>query len=166
MTDRQIAALKYLIFQAKDVQDVSKRLVATLIDHSENLTRDVCLTLLADREGFNAEEIRDATYGIDRLISTTGTTHINQLFVAMGVDLVLSLHYGDFDPTRGDEPFNTDGQFSGKSPDMVRSPGLLKTGMPLRYTYWLSRSYYSDTAQLIKITREELEQIDLKRLDF
>ena len=57
ITPEQIAALKYMIFASKDGTDLSKRAMAFLIDQSEGLTKEVCLTLVADREGYTAEEI-------------------------------------------------------------------------------------------------------------
>lgn len=163
VTAKQIAALKYLIFIAKDGTDLSKRVLAFLLDASEGLTKDVCLTLVADREGYTADEISAAAYGVDSMKSRNGTTHINQILHAMGIELKFSVHYGDFDPTRTDDPFNSYGQFAGLKAHEATEPGLVREGMPLRYTFWLSKEHYSLQATLVVATREKLEQINLEK---
>lgn len=162
-TSKQIAALRYMIFNAKNGNELSKRVLAFLIESSEELTKEVCLSLVADREGYTADEISAAGYGVHDMESCNGTTHIDQILDAMGSELSFSVHYGDFDPTRTDDPFSSDGQFAGYSKFKVTRPGLLREGMPLRYTFWLSKQDYSRQAALVVATREELEQIDLKK---
>lgn len=163
VTPKQIAALKYMIFIAKNGTDLSKRVLAFLIDQSEELTKDVCLTLVADREGHTADEIRAAAHGVHGMGSCNGTTHLDQLLHVMGSKFSFLYHYGDFDPDRIGNPFSSAGQFAGCSSAQVSNPELLREGMPLRYTFWLSEESYSRHATLVVATREELEQIDLKK---
>jgi hypothetical protein len=161
---KQIAALKYLIFHAKEGTDLCKRLLAFLIDESRGFTRPVCVTLVENVSGFTASEIRDAALSLDCMVSCNNTTHINQILIAMGCDFLLCVHYGDFDPTR-EKPFNTAGQFAGFPEEMVigKDSELRREGMPVRYTFWLADEYYAKQAILVVTTREELEQIDLNK---
>jgi hypothetical protein len=166
MTPKQIAALKYMIFIAKNGTHLSKRILAILIDKSENLTREVCLTLVAEREGFSGEEIDIAARGMHTMQSSDGTTHINQLMLAMGTDLRFDVHYGDYDPARAGDPFSSAGQFPGWDPALVHDPDpeeACREDMPMRYTFWFAKGHYSRTAALVTTTREELEKIDLRR---
>ena len=162
-TPKQIAALRYMIFKAKDGTELSKRVLAFLIESSEGLTKDVCLSLVADREGYTRDEIRDAGQGVGGMASSNGTTHLDQILNVLGSELVFSVHYGDFDPTRLDDPFNSDGQFAGWHFSQVSDAGLIREGMPLRYTFWLSKESFSLQATLVVTTRAALEQINLER---
>jgi hypothetical protein len=161
--NKQIAALKYLIFKSKDGNELSKRVLAFLIDSSEGLTKDVCLSLVAGREGYGAEEIHGAADGAYNMQSCDGTTHLDQVFYVMGSELGFSYCYGDFDSTRADDPFNNDGQFAGVPLSTVSRPGLAAEGMPVRFTFWLSKGNYSRDAELVVATREDLESINLKK---
>ncbi|RJO58897.1 hypothetical protein C4546_04840 [Candidatus Parcubacteria bacterium] len=161
VTARQIAALKYLIFVTRTDIPLTKQILAFLIDRSEELTKDVCLTLVADREGYSGKEIHALALALDEIRSRI---HLNELLLAMGCELIFSFHYGDFDPSRSDKIFSTAGQFAGAPEHLVSTdPELAQEGMPMRYTFWLSRGYYSRQATLVIATRETLEQIDLKR---
>src|SRR3989344_7416148 len=163
ITDKQIAALKYMIFNAEHGADLSKRVLAFLIDQSERLTKEVCLTLVADRERYTAEEIRNAGHEMGAMSSSNCTTHLAELLRVTGSELNFSYHYGDFDPTRAEDKFNCDGQFAGHMESQVVHPGLVRKGMPLRYTFWLSKENYSRQATLVVATRKELEQINLQK---
>ena len=162
-TSKQIAALRYMSFNAKNGTELSKRVLALLIESSEELTKEVCTSLVADREGYTADEISAAGHGVGNMESCNGTTHIDQILHAMGSELSFSVHYGDFDPTRTDDPFNTDGMFAGWDRSQVSRDGLISEGMPLRYTFWLSKKNYSRQAKLVVATREELDQINLEK---
>lgn len=162
-TSKQIAALKYIIFKAQNGTELSKRVLAYLIDKSEGLTKEVVLTLVANREGYKADEISKAALGVGEMQSSGGPTHINALLDVMGTELKFSFHYGDFDPNRTDDPLNCDGQFPGVPEHKLSRPGLGRKGMPLRYTFWISKENYSRKATLIVTTREELDQINLKK---
>lgn len=151
----QVAALKYMIFSSQDGTELSKRILAFLINQSEGFTKEVCLTLVEDREGYTADEIRSAS-------CTIHTTHLNQLFRIMGTEFIFSYHYGDFDPTRIGNPFSFAGQFAGADISQVVDPEAIREGMPERYTFWLAKHCYSDQAMLIITTRKELERIDIK----
>ena len=163
VTAKQIAALKYMIFNAKNGTELSKRVLAFLIDQSEELTIEVCLTLVANREGYTADEISAAAHGVRGMKSCNGTTHLDQILRVMGSELSFSYHYGDFDPARSADPFSSDGQFADWSSAQVSKPELLREGMPLRYTVWLSKQNYSRQANLLVATREEFKQIDLAK---
>ncbi len=162
-TPEQIAALRYLIFNAKDGTDLSKQVLAFLIESFAGLTKEVCLSLVADREGYTADEIGAAARGVGSMGSGNRATHLDQILCLMGSDFGFSVHYGDFDPTRTGDPFNNDGQFPGFSVHQVARPELVREGMPLRYTFWLSREHYSRQVALVVATREELERINLKK---
>ncbi|HTE49147.1 MAG TPA: hypothetical protein VK675_04525 [Candidatus Paceibacterota bacterium] len=168
ITPKQIAALKYLIFIAKDGTELSKRILAFLIDRSEGLTKPVCLTLWADREGYTGDEIHAAAWEADAIWSCNGTTHLNEILFAMGSKLLPCSHYGDFDPARK-KKFNSAGIFAGVPLSMVRNSKpekrreSLREDMPTRYTFWLAKTYYSRKVTHIVTTREELEKIDLKK---
>ena len=80
----------------------------------------------------------------------------------MGTNFCFSFHYGDFDPSRKGDPFNHDGQFAGFPADMVLNPVLVCEGQPIRYTFWLAPEHYARKAQLVTVSREELEQINIR----
>ena len=162
-TTRQIAGLRYMIFNAKAGTDLSKRILAFLIDRSEELTKEVCLTLVENREGYTADEISAAAYGVGAMQSSCRTTHLDELLCVMGSELCFSVHYGDFDPDRAGDLFNSDGQFAGWDRTQVARDGKIREGMPLRYTFWLAKRLYSRRTALVASTREELEQINLKK---
>ena len=165
VTSKQIAALRFMIFNAKDGTELSKRILAFLIGQSNELTKEVCLTLVANREGYTADQISKAAYGVGNMRSGGGTTHLDEILDVMGSEFGFSVHYGDFDPTRTGDPFNCDGQFAAlrNLASSVSDPGTLREGMPLRCTFWFSKQNYSREAALVIATREELEQIDLTR---
>lgn len=152
-----------MIFKAKDGTDLSKKILALLIDRSERLTKEVCLTLVADREGYNAEEIDSAAHGLGAMQSCNCSTHLDQLLHLMGSGLQFECHYGDFDPNRDGDPFSSAGMFAGFPREMVPDKELIIEGMPVRYTFWLSAQIYSRQATLVVATRENLEQIDLEK---
>jgi hypothetical protein len=115
---------------------------------------------VADREGYTADEINAAALGVSSMESCTGTTHLHEILDAMGSEFSFSHHYGDFDQRRTGEPFSQAGQFAGwPQADSVSR----QEGMPLRYTFWLSRQNYSRQAALVVATREELKQINLEK---
>ena len=155
-TEEQIAALKYLISKSRN-PDLKKQILVLLIDSSEGLSKGVCITLIDGREGYSGEEISDAAYVFD-------TCSINKVLRAMGSELVLSVHYGDFDPSREGRPFSSAGIFAGANPLLVGNPESVRENMPTRYTFWLAKDFWSSKAELVETTREVLEQIDLKKL--
>ncbi len=166
-TKRQIAALRYMIFNAKNyknekVNTLAMQVLAFLIDKSEQLTKEVCLSLVADREGYTAEEITEAAYAVGGMQSSNGTTHLDGLMSLIGGGFTTSVHYGDFDPTREGDPHNTDGQFAGWDVSKVQDPGLVIEGMPTRYTFWISKGQYSRGAELVVATRAELDEINVR----
>jgi hypothetical protein len=163
LTKKQIAALKFMIFEAKDGTPLTKQILSLLIDRSQELTKDVCLSLVDGREGYGADEINVAAHGVGAMTSGNGTTYLDELCVLMGAQLGFSVHYGDFDPTRSEDQFDTSGMFPGAPLKTVSDPRLVREGMPMRYTFWLSKKNYSRQAELITANREELEKIDIKK---
>lgn len=149
-TEMQIDSLKYLILKT-DRTDLAKQMMIFLINQSLGLTKDVCFTLIAGREGYTAEEIDEAR--------RIGTDHLFHILRSTGSTLMFTSHYGDFDPARGGDPMNCDGMFAGaegvvSNPD----PAMFKKGMPMRYTFWLAKDGYSRKAELIVTSREEIEK--------
>lgn len=161
-TREQIAALKYLIFNSKDGNDLVKQVMALLIDKSEGLTKSVCFSLVENREGYSAKEISDVAYSFGSMQSANCTTHIDQVLRAMDSELVFSVHYGDFDPNRKDK-FSNDGQFEGLDESLVATPGSVLKGMPMRYTFWLAKSAFFLDAEHIEMSKEALEEINLNK---
>lgn len=155
-TTKQIAALKYMIFKAKDGNELSKRILAFLLDQSKGLTKEVRLTLVADREGYTGGEIQAAAYGIGVMESCNCTTHVDQLLHVTGSEFLLSFCCGAFDANGADE-------LSGKTGQCVGFNSPRRESVNLGYTFWLAKELCSQQATLITTTRDELERIDLSR---
>lgn len=160
ITDRQIAALKYLISATKDGNPTVKQIMYFLIDQSEGLTKEVCVTLTQNREGFTADEINHDAHKMSGLGSCNCNTHIHQIMIAMGTEFGFSVHYGGHGE---DGKFDTSGMFPGAPKHMVMDEKLTILDAPMRYTYWLAKGFYSRTAKVIPVTRAELEAIDLSK---
>ncbi len=160
ITEKQIAALRYVIFKAKNGTELTKRILALLIEKSENMTKEVCVTLVEYREGYTKQEIDDAAHGLGAMKSCNCTTHINEIMHVLGSGFRFSVHYGDFDPTRK-KRFCSSGIFSGFPKDVVPMEGLTQEGLPMRYTFWLSKECCSEEATYVATTREELEKFNL-----
>lgn len=158
-TARQVAALKYLTFSNIKKGTLAKQILSILIDASEGLTKDVCLTLMEDREGYSADEIEKAVANISQVLSSAAPVRFNELLILTGSNLRFCLHYGDFNPNRAGDKFDTSGQFAsmGLQRSQVSKESLLTKGMPLRYTFWLAQKYYSREAVFVAVTREVLE---------
>lgn len=163
ITQTQIAALKYLIFNAKNGTELSKRVLTFLIDQSQGLKREVCLTLVEDREGYTGKEIDSAARGVSGMVSCNCTTHLGALASLSGSELFFSVHYGDFDPKRSGDKFSSAGIFAGAPLSMVSHPSNAQEGLPMRYTFWLAKKHYSRTAELVTATRKDLDLIDLNK---
>jgi hypothetical protein len=160
MTIKQIRAVKYMIFMAKEVTPLTKGILSLLIDESKKMTRSVCLTLTEGVEGFTAEEIRKTAQCIGYMQSCGGRIHIDQILLITGSGLQFSFHYGDYDPTRKGDPFSSAGQFAGFPKDKVFSgPDATKEGMLLRYTFWLAHESYSRKARLVTTNRNKVQKV-------
>ena len=159
-TAKQFAALRYMIFNSTDGTELSRQILAFLIDQSKGLTKEVVLTLVAGREGYSALEINQAAYGVERMESCRCSTHTGELFKLMGSEFSFSVHYGGYDPSRAGDPFSSDGLL--KRPSELRRLGATPEVSP-RYTFWLSRDQYSRKAKLVVANREVLERINLKK---
>lgn len=150
-TPKQIAALKFLIFHAKTKSNLVKQLLAFLLDKSEGLTKEVCVTLKQDVSEFSKAEIRNCGFGLHLLLSEHGGVHLHEIMVATGSGFTFSCHYGHIE----NGVFRTEGQF----PSQPEHP----KNTPLRYTFWLAKEQYSKTAANMAVTRAELAKIDLSR---
>ncbi|MFA4975772.1 MAG: hypothetical protein WC577_03760 [Candidatus Paceibacterota bacterium] len=146
ISKKQIAALKYLIFKVENVSNLTKQILAFLLNQSCGLTKEVYLTITAN-DNYTASEIRSTAIKMDLLFSSSSTTHLNEIMVTTGTDFLFSLHYGNFDRNG---KFNTSGQFG-------------TTLVPLRYTFWCSRGHFSKTAKATSVSRTKLESINLEK---
>lgn len=137
-TKKQIAALKYLIFRSKDGANITKRLLAFLINHSMGLTRGVYVNLVGSLNGFSARTIQQAAFGLHDMQSCNGTTHIGQVLIAMGSPLVFGYR-----------------NVSGTQPGLKRNQ--------CAWTFWLAQDRTVLDAEFIEVHSSELEQIDLSK---
>jgi hypothetical protein len=160
VTTKQIAALKYLVAASKHGNDTAKRVIWFLIDKSNRLSKEVCVTLTQGQEGYSAEEIDEIVRTLHGITSCNGTTHLNEIFKVTGTDFVFDLHYGHFG---SDGSFDTSGMFPGAPTHMVLDPKLTILNQPRRYTFWLSKKMYSKSAERIPVTRKEIKAIDLSK---
>ncbi len=162
ITEEQLSALKYIIFQQRDVIEPTKQLLSLLIDESQALTRDVCTTLSA-KDGISAEMISLIAREVDRLMSESGSVYLNELIKLMGTDFLFSLHYGHYVVGEKNH-LDKAGMFAGIDPSRVltSSPARsVEQGHPVRYTFWLARKCYSKEAELFETTEEKLKAVDL-----
>ncbi len=93
VTLEQIAHLKHSIAQSPDATDVTKQLLWWMVDHSENLTKALQVTV--DYSQLEAFEIAN---GVHDMVSATGHTDLNTLIKHMGTALCFS-----FLPIEGNE---------------------------------------------------------------
>lgn len=159
-TPKQIAALKYLIFKQGNICNPSKQVLVFLLDQSSGLEEEVCVTVTEDHDGYNADEINLLAHHVGCMQSVNGTLHLNEVMQAMGTDFIFSLHYGDFDPNRPGDKFSSAGQFAGGHRHQVLDPSSIQEGMPMRYTFWLSRTAYTSESRFVQVSRKQLERID------
>lgn len=152
VTDKQIAALKYMIFISKDGREMAKKILFCLINKSERLTKDVYFTLTQKEDWLNREEVDRNARSVGAMQSVNCSTHLNEIMEVLGADLRFSVHYGHFSSVGS---FNTEGMFpSAREGD--------RADAPMRYTFWLARKLYSRSATEVAVSRAELDAIDLK----
>src|SRR3989344_7938377 len=146
-TDKQIKALKYLMFKSRDGNDLVKRILVFLINSSKELTEQVSVSLMEDREGYSRDEVGEVGHGLHDMISSNGSTHLNELMTAVGTELHFSSHFGHYNERA---IFETAGQFSG--------------GYPMRYTFWLAKRSYGHSGVVTGLTasREILDKIAIR----
>jgi hypothetical protein len=77
ISDKQIAALKYMIIQTP-AYDVLKRILILLIESSGRMTSDVQITI-SDVEGFSQTHIRWTVSDFDNMVSLNGNFHLGAL---------------------------------------------------------------------------------------
>ncbi len=142
ITKTQISALKFMVFNCSQVDDLTKRIIVTLIDNSNGLRRGVRLTLEHRRDGYFESQIMDAASCMHNMLSLNGTFHLNEIVAATGSPLSFCYHNGSF----GD-------------PHRHRGPGRVGA-----YTFWLerhNRKAFSRRVRLVRVTKEGLEGINI-----
>ncbi len=85
----QISALKYLILNSKDADDEDKKICFALIDASQGFTKPVYFTI-------KDLPIDGEIPGIDRMVSSVGSTHLDAIMTALGTKYRFSFHGGYF----------------------------------------------------------------------
>jgi hypothetical protein len=159
VTDKQIAALKYLVGEARIDGDLAKQIAFFLLDQSDHLEKQVCICLVDGEEGFDKAEIKLAAYAIDAMHSSSGPLHFSEIMSAVGSEMHFSTHYGAYMEGK----FNSDGIFAGLRRSIVMSDSCTRQGMPYRYTFWLAKSSFSDEATLVQVSKDELSKINLEK---
>lgn len=147
ITEKQMSALKYLIFKAKCVNDFTKKVIIILLENSQMLTKEIYVTL---QEGVSFNQ--DTLLGLESiraLINENHNFHLNEILVASGGDFCFSFSYGSFDENG---IFKEDGHFR----DLNE-----KNKVPVRYTIWLGKKEHSQTAEMLVVSRREIDQVDL-----
>ncbi len=161
MTAKQIAAIKYLIGRAKVDSELAKRILWFLFDQSEGLTKDIFLTLSEKDSGYSADEISAAAHGVDRMISSAGQLHINEILAVAGINetdvMYFTLHYGHIE----NEELNSLGQFPGHKYRETKK--IHPDTAPLRYTFWLARGWYKKDITRVAATSKVLQSINLRK---
>jgi hypothetical protein len=150
VTDRQIAALKFLIAKSQDGNDLVRRILTFLINASNGMTEEVSTCLTAGSEGYSVDEVAAAGMTHSAMTSANCSTHLDQMMILMGLDFFFSCHYGHY---RHDGMFDPTGQ-TGSSPTS-----------PMRYTFWLARGHYGKSGQgkHVVASRAKLEAINLSK---
>jgi hypothetical protein len=88
VSDKQIAALKYLIAHSRYANNFCKRLCFWLIDHSQQLTKSVSVSIRIHPQDTMAAD------GAHNMVSNGCTTHLNAIMHAMGTEFHFSHHGG------------------------------------------------------------------------
>jgi hypothetical protein len=153
VTKKQIAAVKYLIFESQDGSNLAKQILALLLDKSEGLTKQVYITLQQDREGYTADEIQKAAVTMGGMTSSTCSTHLDEIMDILDTKFEFSIHYGSYEG----KTFSSNGIFPGYEGHPLNAP--------LRYTFWLAEKSYGHAGGEIEIpvSRKELDEIDLTK---
>lgn len=125
-TEKQITAVKYLITASRDGYALSRQIMCLLVDHSERLTKEVCVALLEGDQGFTSREINDVAHGVSILTSARGGTYVDQIMILMGT----AFHFRTL---------------------CVREESGL-----MRCTFWLSEKPFSEKARIVHVTRATL----------
>ncbi len=160
---RQIAALKYLISR-QEISDLAKKVAFFLIDNSMLLSQEVCITLTNKGNVWTEEEVQDVVSGFSVMQSSNCGTHLHALMVLSGSGFVFTEHYGNWNKNL--HKLDVTGMFPGWRVDQVSDPKLLIEGMPLRYTFWLSRYDYGHRSKEVRFLQPQrtiIENINLKK---
>lgn len=153
VTDEQIAALKRIIFSSSGDAN-AMRLAVFLIDQSEQLTKDVCVRLVAPRDGFNECEISTMAHYLHYMAGDYHNKHIHDLLVVAGSNLRFSCQFGDLNVNK---TFIKTGQF-------MMGDGIEFLSLPQKkwYTFFLAQKPYSCAATMVRINHEELNKIQIE----
>lgn len=130
LSDEQINALKYLIFMSKDAGPETKKACFAMIDASERFTKAVYFT----------GNTKDIQYGVHNMVSSNGTTYLDEILKAIGIKFLFSHHHGYF---------ISSGNFNPE----------YKNGENHTHTIWLSNERYDKFAT--EVISEDAEKIDL-----
>jgi len=80
----QMKAIEKIIAYSEDVNDFTKRIIIWVLRKTNNLTRNVVVSIEDLTQGF----------GVHNMTSCNGTTHIDLIFQAMGTEMSLMCHHG------------------------------------------------------------------------
>ncbi len=153
ITDRQIKALKYLIWQSDEATGLTKQLLYFLIDASKGLLEPVSVSIFEGVDEFTSIDLEEITDGFIRITSSNCSFHQHALLTAMGSPLEFSQHYGHYEKNG---IFSSEGQF-GRTPQ--NAPGHEDDrSMPRRFTFWLAEQSYghSGMGRFLNISKKEL----------
>ena len=136
--------------KGKGAIDLAKRILLFLVNRSQGLTKEVCLTISEDE--YTAKEIHKIVRALSGI--THGTSDLNATWMPLtGSGFWFSLHYGHFEAPG---VYNTEGQFAGLPGHLHESPDE-----PFRYTIWLSKDLWATKATVLNVSRKKLEGIRL-----
>ena len=76
VSQKQINALKYLINQSKDANNLTKKVCFFLLDKSNFLTEEVCIYVTTSK-GFTEPETRQVSKGVHDMQSAQLSTQLN-----------------------------------------------------------------------------------------
>ena len=132
ITEDQINVLKYLITKSKDAGEKTKKACLALIDASQDLSRPVYFT------GYS----KDIAFGVHEMVSTHGSTYLNEIMRLMSTNWSFSHHGG----------------YHEKTTQMF--VGRMKDDCKYTHTIWLSPIRYDSKA--IGISSDQVDMITLK----
>jgi hypothetical protein len=109
MNQKQVAALKYLIYKSKDASELSKQVMVYLINQSMGFTKEVAISFLGGMYGYSDKEARGIVYGVHGMQSSNGSTHLDAMMKLANCNLNFSHHQGCYE----NETFNSGKSVSG-----------------------------------------------------
>lgn len=158
----QIAKLKYLIARSKDGGLLVKQIMYFLLDKSEQLTKEVCVTLSHDRYGYRGHEIFKSAEDLSNICAGNGTTYFDEILMVTGSGFRFDSECGYFDH-KGEFINGGDHDYLANIQD--QHPKIFEASYPsicnVRYTFWLSQEPCSRKAQRFNECRAGLQAIDI-----